>query len=279
MPRLLCRSARPWSSVLASLLLLGLAGASPVRAFTVSGATDTVVVAPGGQCAVDVVVRNPDQAFNAFDLSIHFDPAFLTNVPLSPVSLQRGELMLGACALNQPFHIFTPAPDSLVCTLVILCNGVTVTGPGTIYHLRFQAAVTNAWTSLTFGPGTGFFNGGPHVDGVTTRPIVVKIGSPVLDAGGRPRLPSSPVLDPVSPNPARTGSPLAVSFSLPRAESCEVLVLDPQGRRVAGSARTRLDAGPHRLQLPTPALAPGRYTVALRTESGITRTRPWVVLR
>jgi hypothetical protein len=28
-----------------------------------------------------------------------------------------------------------------------------------------------------------------------------------------------------------------------------------------------------------PPLAPGRYTVALRTESGITRAQPWVVLR
>src|SRR5262249_39313175 len=64
------------------------------------------------------------------------------------------------------------------------------------------------------------------------------------------------------------------TFSLPRAESCEVVVLDPQGRRVVGSAWTRGEAGPQRLGLPPPPLAPGRYPVAPRTAAGGTRTPP-----
>jgi hypothetical protein len=255
------------------------AGLEPAHAFTVAGASDTVVVAPGGTFTVDFVVKDPDAPFNAFDLDVHFDPAKLTSYPMSPTTLQRGSLMVDACTLNAPFHIFTPGPDSLVGTLVILCSGVSVTGPGTIYSLRFTAAATNAWTQLTLGPGTSFYNGGPRVNGVVKRAVVVKIGSPVLDAGGHPRLPSMPALDPIAPNPARAGQTLALSFSLPRAESSEVVVMDAQGRRVAGAPWALREAGAQRLEVALPPLAPGRYTITLRTESGVTRSRPWVVLR
>jgi len=255
------------------------AGLEPAHAFTVAGASDTVVVAPGGTFTVDFVVKDPDAPFNAFDLDVHFDPAKLTSYPMSPTTLQRGALMVDACTLNAPFHIFTPGPDSLVGTLVILCSGVSVTGPGTIYRLRFTAAATNAWTQLTLGPGTSFYNGGPRVNGVVKRAVVVKIGSPVLDAGGQPRLPSMPALDPIAPNPARASHTLALSFSLPRAESSEVVVMDAQGRRVAGAPWALREAGAQRLEVALPPLAPGRYTITLRTESGVTRSRPWVVLR
>ena len=254
-------------------------GLEPAHAFTVAGASDTVVVAPGGTFTVDFVVKDPDASFNAFDLAVHFDPAKLTSYPMSPTTLQRGSLMVDACTLNAPFHIFTPGPDSLVGTLVILCSGVSVTGPGTIYRLRFTAAATTAWTQLTLGPGTSFYNGGPRVNGVVKRAVVVKIGSPVLDAGAHPRLPSMPALDPIAPNPARAGHALALSFSLPRAESSEVVVMDAQGRRVAGAPWALREAGAQRLEVALPPLAPGRYTITLRTESGVTRSRPWVVLR
>src|SRR5262245_22924723 len=105
--------------LLAGLLVLA-AAVAPCRAFTVAGASDTVVVASGGTFTVDLVVRDPDLPFNAFDLSVHFDPARLTNLPMSPTGLQRGPLLVDACSLNAPFHVFTPAPDSVVGTMVIL---------------------------------------------------------------------------------------------------------------------------------------------------------------
>jgi len=263
--------------VLACLLALG--SACGARAFTVAGAADTVAVTPGGTFTVDFVVRDPDAAFNAFDLDVHFDPSQLTLSPMSPLSQQRGALMVDACTLNAPFHVFTPGPDSAMCTLVILCDGVSVTGPGTLYRLRFVAGSTAAWTSLWLGPGTSFYAGGPRVPGVGTRGVTVKIGSPVLDAGDTAPPRAAATLDAVTPNPSRPRSSLALSFQLPRAESCEVVVLDPQGRRVAGAAWARREAGPQRAEFSLPRLAPGRYTVALRTEGGVVRTRPWVVLR
>jgi len=286
MDRTSTRPRRPHRPLplLAACLAAGVCSAAalvaPARAFTVAGATDTVTVASGGTFTVDFVVRDPDLPFNAFDLSVHFDPSLLTNSPMSPTSLQRGALMVNACTLNAPFHIFTPGPDSVVGTLVILCDGVSVTGPGVIYRLRFNAAATNATTQLTLGAGTNFYNGGPRVSGVTKRAVVVKIGNPTLDAGDRPAPPpATAALDPVVPNPARASRALALTFSLPRAESSEVAVLDAQGRRVAGSPWSLRDAGPQRIEVGLPPLAPGRYTITLRTESGITRTRPWVVLR
>ena len=36
-------------------------------------------------------------------------------------------------------HQFTANPDSLVCTRVIPCSDVSVTGPGSIYRVRFTA--------------------------------------------------------------------------------------------------------------------------------------------
>ena len=54
------------------------------------------------------------------------------------LSLQRGTLATGACLLNSPFHSFVTAPDSLMCTLVILCGGVSVTGPGQLYRVRVR---------------------------------------------------------------------------------------------------------------------------------------------
>ena len=52
-------------------------------------------------------------------------------------------------------------------------DGVSVTGPGTIYRLQFTAAATNAYTQLTLGPGTSFYDGGPRVYGVVKRAVVV----------------------------------------------------------------------------------------------------------
>jgi hypothetical protein len=132
MHRVEARSHRPWISLSACLLaalVAVVAIVTPAHAFTVAGATDTVFVASGGTFTIDFVVSDPDLPFNAFDLSVHFDPARLTNSPMSPLSLQRGALMVNACTLNQPFHIFTPGPDSVVGTLVILCDGVSVTAP------------------------------------------------------------------------------------------------------------------------------------------------------
>jgi len=278
--RILPRIRRAWRMSGAIPLLCALAlGAAPARAvtFTVGGATDTVAVASGQSFTVDLVARGAGPPFNAFDLDVHFDPAKLTNVPLSPLTAQRGELMVYACTTNAPFHQFISAPDSVVGTLVILCSDVSVTGPGMLYHLKFTAAATDTYTQLWFGPRTAFYNGGPRVDTLVARPVVVKIGNPVLDVPPPPAA-AAVELGPPAPNPARRARELAVPVRLPRAGEVELALVDAQGRRMA-VRRMQLPAGSHVLSLVLPRLAPGRYVVVLRTADGGLATRPWVTLR
>ena len=271
------RAAR--ASAVALALLAAAAGSAAGARILLAGAVDTVAVAPGDTITLDLVARNAGPSFNAFDLDVRFDAAHLTNLLMSPFSAQRGALMTSACPTNSPFHLFTTAPDSLVCTLVIMCNGVSVTGPGTLYRVRFIAGSADAWTTVSFGSGTTFYMGGPQVDTLVTRPIVVKIGAPVVLDAGVPRLPRAPELDPVAPNPGRGTGMLGVSFRLPRADDAGVTLLDAQGRLVAAAAPRAYAAGAQRASLALPRLAPGRYTVVLRTRSGGTVTRPWVALR
>lgn len=265
---------------LLALVTFGAMAASAHAArFTLAGSADTVSVAPGGTVTLDLVLRTASPAFNAFDLDVRFDPSRLTNSPISPLNSQRGVLMTSACPTNSPFHVFTPSADSLVCTLVIMCSGISVTGPGTLYRVRFIAGAADAWTTVSFGSGTTFYMGGPQVDTLETKPILIRIGSPgVLDVGS-PRPPAAPALDPVVPNPGRGSRVLGASFRLPHADSAELSLLDPQGRRVAGLPRTTYAAGAQRAALDLPRLAPGRYTLVLRTGAGETSSRPWVVLR
>ncbi len=274
------RSVRSCTCLLALLALLT-AVASPAAAarITLAGSADTFTVAPRDTITLDLVVRDTGPSFNAFDLDVCFDTAHLTNLVMSPLNSQRGALMTSACFTNSPFHIFTTTPDSVVCTMVIMCNGVSVTGPGTIYRLRFVAGASDAWTTLSFGKGTAFYMGGPQVDTLVARPIIVKIGTPaVLDAGA-PRLPPAPQLDPVTPNPGHGSGLLGVSFRLPRADNAEVALFDAQGRRVAATARIAYAAGRQTASLALSGLAPGRYTMVLSTGSSGAVSRGWIVLR
>ena len=257
-----------------------LAAAAPARAarFVVAGPTDTVSVAPNTTFTLELVVREAGPAFNAFDLDVRFDPARLTNVPMVPLSAQRGTLMTSACLANSPFHLFSSESGQLSATMVILCSGVSVTGPGQLYRVNFTTAPGDAYTTVTFGPNTAFYLGGPRVDTLVTRPIVIRIGNPiVLDAGG-PAPPSRVTLERLVPNPARSARRLAVELRLPREDTARWALVDALGRSVAKGSLARLDAGTHRIPLELPSLAPGRYLVVVRTGRGETATRAWVVL-
>jgi hypothetical protein len=260
-------------------LMLGAAPLSPgaARADIYLGfQSPTFTVAPGDTFTAYLVIQQADAEFNAFDASVRFDPAMLSFEAITPVAAQRGPLMVAAC--SNTFHIFSAAPDSLRITLSLLCNNTFVTGPGTLYRVRFRAGMTQGVTNLTFGPYTEFYRAGIFTRPLNKAGMVVTVGPPtgVLPArAGGNRLECAPP----SPNPRRGSGPMGLEFSLPGPDVVSVEVLDLQGRRVARREAERFDAGPNRLSWSPPALASGTYFVRLRTLASGSVVRRWVALR
>ena len=171
--------ARRWGQSIVTLLALGmtmrgnLAQAGIVVEIQPAGLT----VSPGASFDLDLVVAEPGSSFNAFDAIIGHDPAALTLVEMAPLSLQEGALMTAAC--GNRFHRFRRGTERDTATVALLCNGVSVAGPGTIYRLRFLASSTPQTTTVQLLPGTRFFDAGIAVSGVTIADATITIGAGV----------------------------------------------------------------------------------------------------
>ena len=130
---------------------------------------------PNAEFTIDFSIVTPDAAFNGFDAVVEYDPAMLTFLPTVPASQQQGPLMLGAC--GNTFHLFAAAGDSITFTSVLLCAGQSLTGPGRLYRLRFQAGATTGATFVRLrAPRTQFYNAGLFVFPVETADARVQIG-------------------------------------------------------------------------------------------------------
>ena len=262
-----------FAAALAGVLLwCGAANADIFAGFSDS----TLSVAPGDTFTVYVQVLQAGAQFNAFDASIRFDPGKLTFEPTSPVSQQRGPLMMAAC--SNTFHNFSAvASDSLKITLSLLCSNTFVTGPGTIYRVRFRASTTPGVTTLTFGPYTEFYRAGLFARPVFKRPLQITIGTPA-GVPERPTIPGLAFATP-APNPRRGSSASVLDFTLPIADVVSIDVVDLLGRRAAAREPERFESGRHRLSWSPPALPPGEYLVRLHARSSGDVVRKWTVLR
>ena len=185
----------------------------------------TSQVEPGATFDIELRITEAGSAFNGFDAVIGYDPAALTLIPLSPVSQQIGTLMTGAC--GNIFHRFTPGTGQVSIACVLLCAGVSVTGPGQIYRLRFQASNTPQSTQVTFEPGLQFYNAGLFVNPAFSTDGTVNIGTST-DVPPSPR--ATRLALRVSPNPA----PGRASFVLEadRAGPLRMSIVDIRGRLV-----------------------------------------------
>jgi hypothetical protein len=150
----------------------------------------TVAVTPGSQTVAlgaefDLVlqVTQAGSNFNGFDAQVSYDPAALTLIPKAPTSLQIGALMANACGTN--FHRFLPGASVDTITEVVLCNGISVTGPGAIYKLHFKASSTAQVTNVRIVPGSlKFYNAGLFVLPVQSADAAIGIGTPVTAVEG-----------------------------------------------------------------------------------------------
>jgi hypothetical protein len=224
-----------------------------------------------------MVVPFAGSEFNAFDASVRFDPALLTYVPTVPQSDQRGALMTDACA--NTFHLFSAAADSLRITLSLLCSSTFVTGPGTIYKVKFQAGATTGTTTVSLGPFTEFYRAGLFARPLVKQDLTVTIGTSSTGVGDPEGGVHGVEFAPPAPNPQRGAGAVRLDFALPSADRVTFDVLDLQGRRVAGREAESLAAGRHHLAWTPPALPSGDYFVRLRTLANGTLTQRWAVLR
>jgi hypothetical protein len=204
------------------LMVAGIAGAQGVHVAIIPA---TSQVAPGATFDLELRVTEAGSAFNGFDAVIGYDPAALTLIPLSPTSLQEGTLMTGAC--GNRFHRFTPGSNSVSIADVLLCSGVSVTGPGQIYRLRFQASNTPQVTHVTFEPGLQFYNAGLFVNPAISTDGTVNIGTSV---GVDPPAGATRLALRAAPNPAPGRTSLVIEVD--RAGPMRMSVLDVRGRLV-----------------------------------------------
>jgi len=259
--------------VAALVLALAIPAVAPAAHAGVTVALEpaTQSVVPGAEFDLVIAVTEAGSAFNGFDAVIGYDPAALTLVPLSPLSLQEGALMTSACAST--FHRFTQGTDRVTLGDVLLCDGQSVTGPGPIYRLRFRASNTPQSTAVRFLPGLRFYDAGLYVTPVTSSDAAIGIGTvgvgdPGPMAGGlRVR---------AAPNPARASTSIRIEAD--RAGMQEVLVLDALGRVVRCLGKGIFAAGPRAVSWDRRSdagtrLPSGLYTVEVRSPAHTARTR------
>ena len=246
---------------LASLLPLP-AHASGV---TVALLPDSGFVSPGSEFTLELWVTASGGLFNAYDAVIDYDPAVLTFLPTSPPTLQEGAYMKTSPACGSTFHYFTNAGDSLVISHSLMCNLMSLPGPGQLYKLRFRASSTPQWTWVRIR-SIQFYDDGLFVNPALASDAAVAIGVAVGVPGPGPAPGELSVK--VAPNPCRAAAAIIVETAA--AGEQQVVVCDVQGRAVRHLDRGTIAPGTRRIAWDGRddagvRLAPGVYRVLVRT--------------
>jgi hypothetical protein len=258
------------------LLLVAAVSTSNAQGVHASLSPTTQYVGAGSGFDVDLVVTTSGSTFNGFKGVVRYDPAKLTFVPTSPTTLQQGSYMTGAC--GSTFHLFSQTGDSLNVTDVLLCNGVSLSGPGQVYRFHFVAANTPGDSTIIRIEQLAFYDAGVRVTPVFTQDDTVYIDNPVGvgDVGG----PTATIELRAAPNPSRSGTTLLLSA--PVAGEQSLLLQDVAGRVVRHLGAGRYEAGPRAVAWDGrddrgSAVAPGVYLVRYVTPAGSRQARVVVV--
>lgn len=250
----------------------------PARAAGVTAAIlpDSSYVTPGSEFTLELWVTEAGSAFNAYDTVISYDPAVLTFLQTSPLSLQEGDYMKAACA--DRFNYFTSAGDSLLISHGLLCADLSVTGPGQLYKLRFRASTTPQWTWVRIRH-IQFYDAGKFVNPAYPSEAAVALGVPVGVSGPGPAPGRTRVT--VAPNPCRAAATIVVETAAPGDQ--RVVVCDVQGRAVRHLDHGAIASGTRRIAWDGRddagvRLAPGVYRVLLQA-GGKTSGARFVLLR
>ena len=265
--------------VLGLAVTIALAGLLPLPA-RASGVTaailpDSTYVSPGSEFTLELRLTAPGDSINAYDAVIQYDPAALTFLPTSPLSLQEGAYMKAACGTTTQY--FTNAGDSLVVSHVLLCGGVSLAGPGQLYKLRFRASQTPQWTWVRIRH-IQFYRAGLFVNPAYPSDAAVPIGA-VSGVPGPGPGPAGIRVE-VVPNPCRAAALFVVETAA--AGEQQLVVCDVQGRTVRHLDRGTIAPGTRRVAWDGRddaglRLAPGAYRVLVKSP-GKTTGAPVVLL-
>lgn len=268
------KRARGLRWLLPGALLLAAPGAARAQGVHAALMPSSQTVAPGSEFDLEIAVTQAGSPFNGFEVVVSYDPSALTFLQASPVSLQRGCLMTGGCsaACGNTFHVFSAAGDSLKTNLGLLCDQISLTGPGQIYKLRFRTSTTMQVTALSFRRAA-FFNAGLFVTPLTLTGCTVTIGS-VVGVGPAPVASGLGIR--AQPNPFRGVVRLSVEADV--AGEQELRVVDLLGRTIRRLPAGRVEAGTRRVEWDgrneSGARAPaGIYLVQLRLGDRVRQAR------
>ena len=255
---------------LLALLALALSAPRAQAQIQLGFAPNPQFVGAGSGFDVSLRVTATGAAFNAFEAVLEYDPAVLTFVPTAPTSLQQGSAMTGAC--GSTFHLFQAASDSLSMTSSLLCNGVSITGPGQIYKLHFTAANTPGVVTTIQIRHAAFYNAGIRVNPVNTVVDSIFIDNPV---GVRAGFYESIELR-AAPNPSAAGTTLLVRSTVAGEQS--LIVQDIAGRIVRHLEHGTFGAGDRavawdRRDDAGRSVPPGVYLARYLTPAGMRQTR------
>src|SRR5262245_44695867 len=204
----------------------------------------TQTVTPGSEFDVEIDVTQAGASFNGFEVVVHYDPAALTFLPASPISLQQGCLMTGACsgACGTTFHVFSATGDSLKANDALLCDQFSLTGPGQIYKLHFRASTTLQTTALSFQRGA-FFDAGVNVTPLLLTDCTVTIADQV---GVGPSPTTQGLAIRAQPNPFRGVVQLSIQSDVSGEQDLQVI--DMLGRTIRRLPTRRIEAGGQRVE-------------------------------
>jgi hypothetical protein len=256
-------------------LALALACLPPLPAHasgvTVAVLPDSGFVSPGSEFSLELCVTESGDVFNTYAAVIEYDPAVLTFLQASPLSLQEGAYMKTAC--GNTFHNFTSSGDSLVVSHSLLCDLVFLPGPGQLYKLRFRASAAPQWTWVRIR-SIQFYKAGFFVNPAHPSDAAIAIGVPVDVPGPGPAPMETRVK--VAPNPCRAAATIVVETAA--AGEQRVVVCDVQGRAVRHLDRGAITPGTRRIAWDGRddagvRLAPGIYRVLVKTPRKTTGAR------
>ena len=257
------RPRRPTSLALLVVLL----AASPAVADVTFGLVgDRTTLATGDTVMVSVEVTEAGDPFNGYDAILAYDSALFEPVLPDPPADGEGPLFTEACGLR--FLDLGDDSDSsrVRVSHVVLCAGLSLTGPGRTYTVGFRALDTAGWGVISLTDGTQAFDAGELVETRFDDFLVIAVNSATdTPPAGQPL-----ELNAV-PNPFNPATEL--HFELPESGPVSLVLFDASGRRVDTLLDRRLPAGPARVRwdgrdAQGHTVGSGLYFARLRTTRG-----------